>query len=226
MQDQNDGQPQPTFGQGQQPNYPGPQWGAQPPYQPQYQMPTAPPPKKMSKKKGCGLGCLGAFVLLIVVVIISVAATGGKSGSSTTAATAPTTAAATVATQAAQTTTSAAAKAAATTAAAATSAAPATAEVVFKCTGKTDGNGIDITYGPEGTEDSASSLPFTKTMPLDDSAQYYDVTAQLQGSGQVTCSTTVEWSGGPTVKSGSASGGYNIADAEVCSDFTGGWTTC
>jgi hypothetical protein len=61
------------------------------------------------------------------------------------------------------------------------------------------GEGIDITYGPEGSSYSASSLPFSKTMTLESSAQYHDVQAQPQGGGEVTCSTTVDWSGGPTV---------------------------
>jgi hypothetical protein len=99
-------------------------------------------------------------------------------------------------------------------------------QVVFHCTGSTDGDGIDIMYGPEGSNFSASHLPFTKTMTLDDTAEYYSVTAQLQGGGHVTCTTTVTQDGDSTVKSAAASGGYNIAMAEVCSSFDGTWDPC
>jgi hypothetical protein len=76
------------------------------------------------------------------------------------------------------------------------------------------------------SSDVASSLPFTKTVPLDSNAQYYNVTAQLSGAGQVSCTTVVDWDGQSVTQSGQASGGYNLAAAEVCSDFSGGWQTC
>jgi hypothetical protein len=67
-------------------------------------------------------------------------------------------------------------------------------------------------------------------MPLSSSAEYYDVSAQLGGGGSITCSVTVHWNQGgrshAARKVGSASGGYNIASPEVCSDFTGGWQAC
>lgn len=105
-------------------------------------------------------------------------------------------------------------------------AATAPDQVVFHCTGSTNGDGIDIMYGPEGSNYSASHLPFTKTMSLDDTAQYYSVTAQLQGGGHVTCTTSVTQDGDTTVKKATASGGYNIAMAEVCSSFDGTWEPC
>jgi hypothetical protein len=67
---------------------------------------------------------------------------------------------------------------------------------------------VDITYGAEGSDSSAYHVPFSHTDPLDGSAQYFAVQAQLDGSGSVT-------------QSGTASGGYNIASAEVCGDFEG-----
>ncbi|HEV2639378.1 MAG TPA: hypothetical protein VGX23_29845 [Actinocrinis sp.] len=108
--------------------------------------------------------------------------------------------------------------------------APAGQNVVFSCTGQA-GNGITITYGPEGSSFGASSLPFSKTLPLNSGAQFYVIDAQLQGSGSVSCSTVVSYqdSDGAShtvAQSAAASSGYNIASAEVCSDFTGGWQDC
>ena len=107
---------------------------------------------------------------------------------------------------------------------------PAVQDVVFRCTGNAP-RGIDITYGPEGSNYGASRLPFSRTLDLDANAQYYNVTAQLQGAGTVSCSTNVNWadysgSQQTVTQTGNASGGYNIASAEVCSDFSGGWQAC
>jgi hypothetical protein len=109
-----------------------------------------------------------------------------------------------------------------------TTAAPIAQDVVFICTG--DAPGVSITYGSETTNDSGGGTPFHAILALDTSSDYYDVTAQLGGSGSVACSVTVHWDqGGQSYvvrQVGSASGGYNIADPEVCSDFTGGWEAC
>jgi transposase len=109
-------------------------------------------------------------------------------------------------------------------------AAPPPDQAVFACTGSAPA-GIDITYGGEGSNSSASRLPFHSSVRLDPAKQYYNVSAQLQGGGSVACSTTVYWtdsSGTPqkVVNHGDASGGYNIASAQICADFTGGWQTC
>jgi hypothetical protein len=111
-----------------------------------------------------------------------------------------------------------------------TSAAPPVAQsVTFACTG-TAPDGVDITYGPSGSNFSASKLPFSKTTTLDSSAQYYVTTAQLQGSGSVSCATTVVWDDGGSASTvtntGAADGGYNIASAQLCSSFTGSWDKC
>lgn len=99
-------------------------------------------------------------------------------------------------------------------------------QVTYACTGSAP-DGVDITYGPSGSSFSASSLPFKKTAALDDSAQYYVTEAQLSGSGNVTCTTTIQRSDGSTVvNTGSASGGYNIASAQICGTFDGGWDKC
>lgn len=112
-----------------------------------------------------------------------------------------------------------------------TSAAPAAPQqVTYSCTGSAP-DGVDITYGPVGSNHSASHLPFTHTDSLDASAQYYVTTAQLSGSGSVSCTTTVQTdnadgSANQVTKTASADGGYNIASAQVCSTFNGGWQAC
>jgi hypothetical protein len=112
-----------------------------------------------------------------------------------------------------------------------TSQAPAVpAQVTYSCKGSAP-DGVDITYGPEGSDHSASRLPFTHTDPLDPTAQYYVTTAQLQGGGSVSCTTVVQTDNGDgtahqVTKHASADGGYNIASAEVCSTFDGGWDAC
>lgn len=101
----------------------------------------------------------------------------------------------------------------------------------FACTGSTP-DGVSITYGTDSSNlNGASSVPWAASIPLDNSAQYYNVSAQLQGpDGSITCTTTVVYKlGGSThtvTNSGSAQGNYNIASAEICSDDNGGWETC
>jgi hypothetical protein len=97
--------------------------------------------------------------------------------------------------------------------------------VTYECSGNAPA-GIDITYGASGSNVQATSLPFSHTDPLDPNAMYVVVTAQLQGSGQVTCTTTVTVFGAPLTQTATASGGYNIASAQICSTFSGGWDAC
>jgi hypothetical protein len=161
--------------------------------------------------------------VVIIVIIISVAAGGSKpkkaASPPTSSTAAPTTSLTSPPTTAAPTTTTAAPTT--------TTAPPVAQDAVFSCSGSAP-DGINITYGGEGSDLSASNLPFQATVPLDTSDMYYSVTAQLQGSGSISCSTTVNWNGSPgtVAKTSSASGGYNIAMAEVCSDFEGGYQTC
>ena len=203
---------------GQAPYAPGPQ---------QYQRPCYPqPPQAPKKKRGAqiaGFGCLG-IVALIVIIVIAAAVGGSKTGNtaagSTTTPPAPVAVVTTVAGQ------GVIADASTDAVAPATSAAPAVPDqVAFSCTGSAP-DGIDITYGSDSSNSSASHLPFHKTIPVASDAEYYDITAQLSGSGHVTCSTSVRQDGSSVSKSGTAEGGYNIATAEVCSDFTGGWESC
>lgn len=186
--------------------------------QPQQPGPAPQQPKKKGGKLGCG--CLGAVGLFVVVIVAVTVAGGGKSSNNTASNTTVTTV--TTATAAA-----AGGDDAAATQAAQTPAAPAVnPEVTYSCTGSA-GDGVNITYGPSGSDYSASSLPFTKTMSLAASAEYYDTEAQLQGGGSVSCTTTVIGEdGSTTTNTAAADGGYNIASAEVCSNFDGSWTDC
>jgi hypothetical protein len=102
--------------------------------------------------------------------------------------------------------------------------------VTYSCKGYAP-NGIDITYGPEGSTFSAASLPFVETVPLETSAQNFVTEAQLEGGGSVSCDTMVDYtdsSGALQSVSDSvtASGGYSNVSAQVCSDFNGGWKDC
>jgi hypothetical protein len=212
MQQRPDDRSQPYYGQpqqlGDQTPYPGPQ-----PYQP------APPPKKKGRKI-----LLGVIVGFIAIIVIAVAASGGKkndasAGSGATTAVTITAAAPVGSVQDTQ---------AAAPAPTSQAAAPVQT-VTYACTGSAP-DGVDITYGAEGSNAEASKLPFTKTVPLSSSAQYVAVQAQLSGSGHVSCTTTVVYdtggSGQKVTQSGTANGGYNIASAEICSSFDGSWDAC
>jgi hypothetical protein len=105
--------------------------------------------------------------------------------------------------------------------------APAT-KVEFIVSG-TAPDGIDITYGPSGSNLSGpSTLDGTATMsvPFDGSADYYALNAQLQGGGSVTCKIVVTGPGDNplTVSSGAASGGYNICSAQAAPEDSSGLT--
>ncbi|MBO4253280.1 hypothetical protein GRC12_05225 [Streptomyces griseorubiginosus] len=80
---------------------------------------------------------------------------------------------------------------------------------------------LDISYGSDSDtrKGTFKNGEFEATLPLHKDAMYYTVTAQLQGSGDINCSVTVD---GHT-KKGHASGGYNICDAQLSSGFLGGW---
>lgn len=117
-----------------------------------------------------------------------------------------------------------------TTAAPTTTTAPApvkaqTNVVIFSCTGNAPG--ASFTYGSDSsTYQGPTSVPWSAKLPLNPSANSYDVSAQLNGAGSVACAVTVKWGSHSVSKTGSAAGGYNIAGAGVCSDFSGGWALC
>jgi Protein of unknown function (DUF732) len=80
-------------------------------------------------------------------------------------------------------------------------------------------SGADVTYGPAGS-DYTGSVPMRVTRTLSDPS-YYAISAQLQGGGQVSCEILVK---GKVIASGSASGGYNIAQCEISQNpVTGQW---
>lgn len=91
-------------------------------------------------------------------------------------------------------------------------------KVVFKVWGSAPA-GVDITYGSDTDNIQGRGLPMTKTLTLKDDAMYYNVTAQLEGGGDVHCSVTVD---GET-KTGHAVGGYNICSAQLSGGLFGGW---
>ncbi|MEW1646115.1 hypothetical protein [Streptomyces sp. NPDC091219] len=198
-----------------QPPYPPqqPSWGnGQPPYgQPPFQQE---PPKKRSVGKAVGLGCLGIIGLFVVIVIAVAAIGGGKndsSGSGNPKSAAPAG--------------KSSDKAGAGTGKNDTTKDDTDGKVVFKVWGTAPAGalgGLDIGYGSDSDTRKGTFKDgrFEATLTLDKDAMYYNVNAQLQGSGDINCSVTVD---GKTKKA-HASGGYNICDAQLSENFTGGWS--
>jgi len=91
-------------------------------------------------------------------------------------------------------------------------------EVSFSVTGSAP-SGVDITYGNDSSNYQGSAPPFNATLPIVKGALYYQVTAQLQGDGDITCEVQI----GDAVKTGHAVGGYNICSVQLNEDFDGGW---
>jgi hypothetical protein len=93
-------------------------------------------------------------------------------------------------------------------------------EAVFSVTGSAPA-GVDITYGSDGSNyQGPSQPPMHETLNIQKDALYYQVTAQLQGGGDITCKLEI----GDAVKIGHARGGYNICSAQLNSDpVNGGW---
>jgi hypothetical protein len=81
------------------------------------------------------------------------------------------------------------------------------------------GSPTDVTYGPAGSN-AQGSVPMDVTKPLG-TPIYVAITAQLQGSGTVTCKIKVD---GKVISQSTASGGYNIAQCEISQDpLSGQW---
>lgn len=91
-------------------------------------------------------------------------------------------------------------------------------KVVFKVWGSAP-SGVDVNYGSDSDSRQGAGLPMTKTLKLDSEALYYNVSAQLQGGGDINCSVTVNGQS----KKGHASGNYNICSAQLNGGITGGW---
>jgi hypothetical protein len=213
--------PRPPYGQqpsgpGRQPQYapqqPWPPYGQQQPYgqappPPQWQQPYAPPqppgpPGRRRKRRGLRAVLFSVLGLVVVIIAISAALSGGRGQAPAAATSAPSAAGSS--------------SAAPGTAARHTAAAAATQTVTYVVKGTP---GADVTYGPSGS-DLTGSVPMRITKKLADPA-YYDIQAQLQGSGSVTVEILID---GKVLSTGHASGGYNIAMAEISQDpFTGKW---
>jgi len=195
------------------------------------------PPTPSGKKSGWIVPVVLGSIAVVFVLIVAVGAAVGTNSAARTAGAVMASAAAKGGREAlgagAVTTGQAAQTSQVPTSQVPTSAAPAppgAQTVTFSCSGKAP-DGIEITYGPDGSSLGVSALPFSKTLPLDVNAMYYVVRARLQGSGTVSCSTVVDYNDASglvrsATKTGAASRGYNIADAQVCSGFDVDWEAC
>ncbi|MFR0359445.1 hypothetical protein [Streptomyces sediminimaris] len=198
------------------PQQPG--WGG--PQQPYGQPPIPPqPPKKRGVGKILGFGCLGFLAVIVLFGIIAALASGGskskESSSSDVKATDSPSKSAKPA--AAGTAKSSEKNTHGTTK-------PAKKVVTFKVWGTAPAGalgGLDIGYGSDSDtrKGTFKNGKFEATLPFNSDAMYYNVNAQLQGSGDINCSVTVN---GHT-KKGHASGGYNICDAQLSSGLFGNW---
>lgn len=184
-----------------------------PPQQPGWAPP--PPPKKKSVGKIIGLGCGGILALVLVIGVIGAVASSGDS-KDTDASTTP---AAT-----AKSEQPAADKPAKDAKPDAKAEQPKKKTVIFKVWGTAPAGALgplDITYGSDSDtrKGSFKNGVFEATLPLKNDALFFNVMAQLQGSGDINCSVTVD---GHTEK-GHASGGYNICNAQANAGLLGGW---
>ncbi|MFJ8779204.1 hypothetical protein [Streptomyces sp. NPDC102476] len=202
-----------------QQQYPPQQPGSGGPQQPYGQPPFAPPPpKKAGAGKVIGLGCLGLVGLFVLIALISAVAGGGSSSNdSKSADTTKASGSTPKSDEAADDSGSSDKKV--------DSESKADKKVVvFKVWGTAPAGALgplNITYGSDSdSRDGAfKNGEFEATLPLDDDALYVNVTAQLQGSGDIHCSVTA---GGKTKKA-HAAGDYNICMAQLSPGLMGGW---
>lgn len=192
----------------------------QQPYPPQQPGWTPPPaPKKTSFGKIIGLGCAGVLGLFLVIGVIgAVASSGGDSKDPSATDVKPAATTSKNEQPAAGAESSNAAKSDAKTEA------PKKKVVTFKVWGTAPAGALgplDITYGSDSDtrKGTFKNGVFEATLPLKNDALYYNVMAQLQGSGDINCSITVD---GHTEK-GHASGGYTICNAQANAGLLGGW---
>jgi hypothetical protein len=80
--------------------------------------------------------------------------------------------------------------------------------------------GLNITYGSDSDSRKGTfkNGKFEGTVPVKKGALYYQVNAQLQGSGDINCSVTIS---GKTKKA-HASGGYNMCMTQLSNTFFDG----
>ncbi|WP_328365414.1 hypothetical protein OG828_34335 [Streptomyces sp. NBC_00457] len=202
-------QQQPGWGGPQQPGY-GP-----PPFQPL-------PPKKSNAGKIVGFGCLGLVGLFVLIAIVgAIAGSGSETSSSGATDVNPAASAPKEQQPAVDDTPTSEDKP---SDEATKKEKPKKKVVTFKVWGTAPAGALgplDITYGSDSDnrEGKWENGKFTATLPLDDDAMYYTLLAQLQGSGDINCSVTVD---GHTEKA-HASGGYNICHAQANAGLLGGW---
>jgi hypothetical protein len=203
---------QPNQPYGQQPG-----WGAPPP-------PAGfpPPPKKNTAGKIIGLGCAGIIGLFIVIGIISAVVSGGGSDNKNDDATEAKPAAS--ATQDDKPAAAQPSKAEQPSPAGKKTETPKKQVVTFKVWGTAPAGTLgplDITYGSDSDtrQGTFKNGKFEATMPVDSDALFFNVMAQLQGSGDIQCSVTVDGH----VEKAHASGGYNICHAQANAGILGGW---
>ena len=73
---------------------------------------------------------------------------------------------------------------------------PAGIQATFTCTGSAP-QGVDITYETETSQyTGGTTVPWSTTLTLSQTSGFAAVEGQLQGSGSITCNTTVTWPGG------------------------------
>ncbi|MFF7048860.1 hypothetical protein ACFY94_10935 [Streptomyces griseorubiginosus] len=196
-----------------QQKYPSQQSGWGGPQQPFGQPPfVSPPPKKGRAGKVIGLGCLGLVGLFVLIALVGAVVSGGSSSNgSKSADDSKAGHSASKGDNAADTSRDSDKKA-------------DKKVVVFKVWGTAPAGALgplNITYGSDSDnrDGTFKDGEFKATLPLDEDALYFDVTAQLQGSGDIHCSVTV---GGKTDK-GHAAGDYNICSAQLSAGLLGGW---
>ncbi|MDX3028279.1 hypothetical protein [Streptomyces scabiei] len=209
------------------PQQPG--WGQQPPHpqQPGWGAPPPPPPKKTPVGMIVGLGCLGVVVAFVILGAIgavigsddkaskgtSVSANDNKGAEAEEKTDAPVTDSELG--EAAKDTKPEEPK---------KTEKPKKQVVTFKVWGTAPAGvlgPLDITYGSDSDtrKGKFENGKFTATLPVDDDAMYFTLMAQLQGSGDINCSVTVD---GHTEKA-HAAGGYNICHAQANAGLLGGW---
>jgi hypothetical protein len=186
-------------------------WRQQPPQQPPVGQlgPPPPPPGKKSKATPILIG-VGAFI--VTLVVIGAVTGGGKKHSDDTApvATAPAVVDATTDPVVAPTTDDPVLADPVTDE-------PTTPDAPETVTYIVSGSNADVTYGPAGSSLSGHS-PMKVTKKLGDPA-YYSISAQLNGSGHVSCKLEID---GEVVSHAEASGSYQIAMCEAV-NFGGEW---
>jgi hypothetical protein len=202
-----------------------PSWANQPPQQqPHWAAQTqpgwgAPPPapKKRRAGKAVGLGCLGIVGFFVVMMIAAAATSSVNKNDSSRGSTAGASHNAGKG--------AAPAKAGGSNSDSSGDSGTTTHTVTFKVWGTApagDLGPLDITYGSDSDTNKGAFKDgmFTGSVQFKSGAMYYAVNAQLQGSGDIQCSVTVD---GHT-KTGHASGGYNICSAQLSSGLFGDWS--